>query len=456
MRSIAATGAGKRMTALRSPQRKHMQSSKAEQHMQTSLRGIAKKAEQNSKYRFQNLSNLLTEANLRWCFPQLNRKAAPGVDAVDYEAFEANLDENVAVVVKDLKEGKYKAKLVRRRYIPKTGGRRPLGIPVVGDKVVQTAAALILGAIYEQDFLPCSHGYRRGKGPQRAALELSKQIHRGKFGWIVDADIKGFFDHIDHEWMIRMLEERIDDRRFLRLIGKWLKAGILEEDGKVILPVTGTPQGGVVSAVLANIYLHYALDLWFEKAVKPRCKGDAIMMRFADDFVCCFQYLEDARRFYGELGERLKKFKLELSEEKTQIVKFTRFETEENKSFTFLGFEYRWGKSRTGKPLVKMKTAKKKFRAALASILSWIKKERCKLGTTAIFAKLKQKLQGHYNYYGVCGNMEMLKKFHWEVSRIMYKWLNRRSQRKSCNWAGFSEMMKHFKVPGPRIIGYWA
>jgi group II intron reverse transcriptase/maturase len=424
--------------------------------MPTSLRGIAKKAEQNSEYRFQNLSNLLTEENLRWCFPQMNRKAAPGVDAVDFETFEENLDDNIVLLVKCLEKGTYKARLVRRHYIPKPGGKRALGIPVVGDKLVQTAVALILSNIFEEDFLQCSHGYRRGKGPQRAALELSKRIHRGKFGWIVDADIKGFFDNIDHEWMIKMLEQRIDDRRFLRLVSKWLKAGILEEDGKVILPVTGTPQGGVVSAVLANIYLHFALDLWFENVVKPRCKGDAIMMRFADDFVCCFQYREDARRFYGALGERLRKFKLELSAEKTQLVKFTRFETEKNKSFTFLGFEYRWGRSKTDKPLVKMRTSKKKFRLALASILSWIKKERCKLGTTVIFTKLKQKLQGHYNYYGVCGNIEMLKNFYWEVSQIMFKWLNRRSQRKSCNWAGFNEMVKYFKVPSPRIIGYWA
>ena len=164
---------------------------------------------------------------------------------------------------------------------------------MIGDKLVQTAAAQILSAIYEQDFLPCSHGYRRGKGPQRAALELSQRLHRGRFRWVFDADIKGFFDHIDHEWLISMLEQRINDRAFIGLIRKWLKAGILEEDGQVIYPLTGTPQGGVVSAVLANIYLHYALDLWFERIVKPRCSGDVLLMRFADDFVCCFQYRED-------------------------------------------------------------------------------------------------------------------------------------------------------------------
>ena len=432
-----------------------MQIRQADQHMQTSLRGIAKRAKKDPKHRFGNLYSLLNEENLLWSFPQLNRKAAPGVDAVDYDAFEVDLEDNIVKIVKSLREGKYKAKLIRRRYIPKTGGRRPLGIPVVGDKVVQKSAALILTAIFEQDFLPCSHGYRRGKGPQRAALELSKRLHRGRFGWVVDADIKGFFDHIDHDWLMRMLEQRIDDSRFLGLIRKWLKAGILEEDAQVVYPVTGTSQGGIVSAVLANIYLHYVLDLWFEQVIKPSCRGDVIMMRFADDFICCFQYHDEAQRFYNVLGNRVGKFKLELAKEKTQIIKITRFETENNKSFTFLGFEFRWGLSRTGKPLVTMRTSKKKFRLAIGAILTWIKAECSKLGTRVLFTKLRQKLQGHWNYYGVCGNYEMLRQFYHQVCEIMYKWLNRRSQRKSCNWHGFSEMLKHFRIPRPRIIGYW-
>ncbi len=446
---------GKGMTVLRSPQRKHMQIRNAEQHMQTSLRGIAKRAKRSSKHRFGNLFSLLNEENLRWCFPQLNRKAAPGVDEVDYKTYEANLEENIIQIVKDLKDGKYKAKLIKRRYIPKAGGRRPLGIPVVGDKVVQTAAAQILMAIFEQDFLPSSHGYRRGKGPQQAALELSKRIHRGKFRWIVDADIKGYFDHIDHEWMIKMLQQRIEDKRFLRLIRKWLKAGILEEDGQVVYPVTGTPQGGIVSAVLANIYLHFVLDLWYEKSIKPGCQGEEMLMRYADDFVCCFQYHDDVQRFYNVLGKRLEKFKLELSAEKTQVIKFTRFEVEKGNAFTFLGFEFRWGRSRKGKPLVTMRTSKKKFRAAIVSIQTWIKEARCKLGTAAILIKLRKKLQGHWNYYGVCGNYEMLSQYYHQVKEIVLKWLNRRSQRKSCNWTGFDGMLKHFRVPRPRIIAYW-
>lgn len=424
--------------------------------MQTSLRGIAKRAKEDPKHRFGNLYSLLNERNLLECFPEMNRKASPGVDGVDWTAYEADLDENVRQLVTFLKEKRYKARLIRRRFIPKSGGKqRPLGIPVIGDKLVQTAAAQILSAIYEQDFLPCSHGYRRGKGPQRAALELSQRLHRGRFRWVIDADIKGFFDHIDHEWLLKMLEQRINDRAFLNLIRKWLKAGILEEDGKVVYPVTGTPQGGVISAVLANIYLHYALDLWFEKIVTPLCNGEVMLMRFADDFVCCFQYREDERRVSMELGTRLGKFDLELSVEKTQVIKFTRFETENSESFTFLGFEFRWEKSRKGKPLVTMRTARKKFQLALAALTSWIKKERSRLGTAALLIKFGQKLQGHFNYYGVCGNAEMLKQFYQQGCRIVFKWLNRRTQKKSCNWLGFEEMLKHFKVPQPKIIGYW-
>jgi len=447
---------GKGMTVLCSPHRKHMQIRQADQHMQTSLWGIAKRAKEDPKHRFGNLYSLLNEANLRGCFPDMNRKAAPGVDEIDWAAFGANLATNVRQLAVELKEKRYKAQLVRRRYIPKPGGKqRPLGIPVVGDKLLQTAVAQILSAIFEQDFLSCSHGYRRGRGPQRAALELSQRLHRGRFGWVYDADIKGFFDNIDHDWLMKMLEQRINDRSFLGLIRKWLKAGILEEDKKLIFPVTGTPQGGVVSAVLANIYLHFVLDLWVEKIVKPRCDGDVMLMRFADDYVCCFQYQRDLQKLNRVMPKRLEKFNLELSQEKTRIIKFTRFETENSESFTFLGFEYRWGMSRKKKPLVKMRTAKTKFRLALSAVTTWIKKERCRLRTTTVMEKLRAKLQGHFNYYGVYGNFEMLQAFNRQTLHIVFKWLNRRSQRKSCNWHGFQAMLEFFRIPRPRIIGYW-
>lgn len=445
----------KGMTGLRSPQRKHVQARKTEQHMQTSLRGIANRAALDSQHRFGGLYSLLNGANLRWCFGRMNRNAAPGVDAVDWQEYAAALDENVDQLVDDLKGHRYHARLVRRHYIPKGTGRRPLGIPVVGDKLLQTCCAEILNAIFEQDFLACSHGYRRGHGPRKAALELSQRLHRGRFRWILDADISGFFDNIDHDWMIRMLEQRISDRRFLRLIRKWLKAGILEEDGKVLYPITGTPQGGVISAVLANIYLHFALDLWFDRVVKRHCRGDVMMTRFADDFVCCFQYADDAHRFHAALGPRLGKFGLTLSTEKTKLIRFTRFETEGGATFDFLGFTYRWDRSRTGKPLVRMATSGKKFKASLQAMTIWLKKERCHLRTRELFATLIRKVRGHCNYYGVSGNMPRLDSWCYEVRRLVFKWLNRRSQRRSCNWDGFNAMWKHFGVPSPRITGYW-
>ena len=252
-----------------------------------------------------------------------------------------------------------------------------------------------------------------------------------------------------------MLAERIDDRAFLGLIRKWLKAGILDDD-KVIWPVTGTPQGGVVSAVLANIYLHYALDLWFEKVVKPRCSGEALLMRYADDYVCCFQYREDLNKLCRVMPLRLGKFMLELSKEKTRVVRFTRFETRRSASFVFLGFEYRWGVSRRGNPLVKMRTAKSKFRLSLAAMTKWIKRERFLSDIVDIMDSFSAKLAGHFNYYGVSGNMAMLSSFYHHARHIVFKWLNRRSQRRSYNWHGYMELLSQFHIPRPRIIGYWS
>jgi len=436
-----------------------MQIRQADKHMQTSLHGIAKRAENSPKHRFGNLFSLLNEENLRWCFPQLNRKAAPGVDAVCYGTFEANLDENIQRIVEDLKGNRYKAKLVRRKYIPKAGGKkRPLGIPAIGDKVLQKAAALILSAIYEEDFLPCSHGYRRGKGPQRAALELSKSLHRGRYGWIVDADIKGFFDNMDHEWLMRMLEQRIDDKRFLGLIRKWLKAGILEEDGQVKYPVTGTPQGGIISSVLANIYLHYVLDLWFEKVYRKSCTGFARHIRYADDFVVCFQYKADAERFREGLVERLSKFGLEVEPTKTKVMEFGRFAVQNAKrrgeraeTFDFLGFTHYCGTKRDGKGFrMKRVTARKKFTAKLKIFKEWLKKART-LKTRELWETAKAKLRGHYNYYGVTDNLRGIARFGEEVKKLLFKWLNRRGKRGCLNWEKFKEMLKRFPLPKPRI-----
>ncbi len=258
--------------------------------MQTSLQGISKRAAKDKAHRFGNLYGLLNEGYLKGCFWQLRKDAAPGIDRVDFYEHQENLDENIRDLVDRLKQKRYCAKQVRRQYIPKTGGKlRPLGLPATDDKVLQLAVAKVLEAIFEADFLDVSYGYRPGRGSQDAVRELTRNLQFGRYTHIVEADIKGFCEHIDHDWMMRMLEERINDKPFLRLIRKWLKAGILDVSGEVIHPATGTPQGGIVSPVLANVYLHYGFDLWFEKIVKRQCRGDAMIIRYADDFVCAFQ-----------------------------------------------------------------------------------------------------------------------------------------------------------------------
>lgn len=421
-------------------------------NMPTSLQAIAGKAHREKGARFRDLYRLLNEKNLRWCFYQLRKDSAPGVDRVTFEEYERGLDANLAELVGRLKQKRYRAKLVRRKYIPKgNGGLRPLGIPALEDKLLQVAASKLLSAIYEQDFLDVSWGYRPNRGPRQASRVLADQLIKGKFCWIVEADIRGFFDNIDHNWMIRMLQERVNDGAFLRLIGKWLKAGILDEDGKVIHPATGTPQGGIVSPVLANVYLHYVLDLWFKLVVLKDCWGKACMMRFADDFVCAFQYREDAERFMRLLPERLLRFGLQVAEEKTRLIRFSRFELEPNESFDFLGFEFRWVRSRFGRPVIRRRTQPKKLHSSIRAFAEWIQANR-HYRITKIMRHVRWKLQGYWNYYGVRGNYRSLSKLYYYCIRLLFKWLNRRSQRNSYTWGGFKAMLKVFAVPGPRIV----
>ncbi len=420
--------------------------------MQTSLREIANKAEREKKYRFQNLYTMLNEVNLLNSWKYMNKSASYGIDRVSAKEYEANLGENVKDLVSRLKRKGYRAKLVRRKYIPKPNGKlRPLGIPATEDKLLQVAVARVLEAIYEKDFMPNSFGFRRGMGAKTAIKELHYQLQYGWFGYVVEADIKGFFDNINHDWIVRMLEERIKDRAFIGLIRKWLKAGIMEPDRMVIHPATGTPQGGVVSPVLANIYLHYVLDLWVEKKIKRKCEGKIYLCRYADDFVCLFQFRKDAEMFYRELPERLEKFGLEVSEQKTRILSFSKFRMEENSRFDFLGFEFRWGMGgKTGKPQIKRRTSKEKFRKSLANFKEWCKANR-NLRIRELLAKLNKKLRGYYEYYGIIGNSNSLRKFYRNVERILKKWLNRRSQRKSYTWHGYKLMLKHYPLLEPKI-----
>jgi group II intron reverse transcriptase/maturase len=283
-----------------------------------------------------------------------------------------------------------------------------------------------------------------------AIKNLSAALRSGRYHYLVEADIRSFFDKIDHEKLIELLALRIDDKAFLRLIRKWLKAGILEPDGAVNYPERGSPQGGSVSPILANIYLHHALDIWFEETVKKRCQGAAYLCRYADDFVCAFERQADAERFYQVLGARLDKFGLEVAEEKTNLIRFSPINWKASGAFEFLGFELRWGRGRWGKPVLKRRTARKKYRAALASFQDWCRKH-CRLPKAVLFAKLNAKLRGYYQYYGIRGNFDSIGDFSYHALRLLFRTLNRRSQRRSYNWKGFAELLKVFKLARPRI-----
>lgn len=412
---------------------------------------LTEKAKRDPKYRFRSLYREIDLRMLYDCFRQLRRSAGVGADGVSYAKYEENLDANLRDLLDRLASGNYRAKLIRRKYIPKAGGKlRPLGIPSLEDKIVQMAARRLLEAIYEADFLDQSMGYRPGRGAREASKALRDELFLGRAHWIVEADIKGFFDNMDHDWLIRMLEHRIADRHLIRLIRKWLKAGIMEEDGAVLNPTTGTPQGGIVSPVLANIYLHYALDLWIARVVAKRCKGQVTYQRYADDFVVGFEYGDEAQRFFAELGDRLGKFSLELAPEKSGILRFSRCDLKSSKRFVYLGFDFYWARTR-GKPTVKRRTNKKKFQSAILSLKEWLRGERSS-PLKQLVPTLRSKLTGHFNYYGVIGNSRMLSEFFNAARYTIYRVLNQRSQMKSYGWEGFKAMWKTLDIPNPRII----
>ena len=419
---------------------------------QTFLRAIAEKAYHDKHHRFGDLYRWLNRDVLRLCFYRLRKDAASGVDGVTFQEYERNLESNLADLEGRLKHKAYRARLVRRKYIPKGNGKlRPLGIPVLEDKLLQMAVTQILLAIYEMDFLPCSYGYRPGVSAHDALKDLSQELQFGGYHFVVEADIKGFFDNIRWEWLERMLSQRTADGAILNLIRKWLRAGILQEDGKVIHPQTGTPQGGVISPVLANIYLHYALDLWFERVVRPQQQGRCRMIRYADDFVACFEYRHEAEGFEKALKARLAKFGLEVAADKTKTLRFGHNGGPHNGRFDFLGFEFYWEPDRQGKPRVKRRTATKKHLAAIQRVTDWIKEHRGqKLSRT--MKTLKAKLQGTWNYYGLIGNFRRMQLLYNAACRALYKWLNRRSQRQSLTWPEVKRLLARFQVPPPRIM----
>lgn len=420
-------------------------------HEPTSLRGIAMRARARKDYRFRDLYRELNAELLHACWRDLNKRAASGVDRMTAQVYEQDLDTRIQDLVERLRTKRYRAKLVRRCYIPKENGReRALGIPALEDKLVQLACAKLLTAIYEQDFLPVSYGYRPGRDAKEAVGDLGFNLQYGRFGHVVEADIQGFFDHLDHDWLLRMLALRIDDRAFLHLIRKWLKAGILEADGEVLYPDAGTPQGGIISPILANVYLHHALDLWFERVVRARCCGQALLIRYADDYVCAFQYREEAEGFYRDLPQRLAKFGLAVAPEKTRILRFRRFHPGLPRRFAFLGFELYWSLDRRGDLRVMKRTARKRLQGAKQRIKAWIKGHRHLPGRRFI-RELNRRLVGHYNYYGLRSNEQALHSFYQWAIGCAFKWLNRRGgKRSSFTWSQFNRALKQLDIALPR------
>jgi RNA-directed DNA polymerase len=410
--------------------------------MSTQLGQIAKKAKLDRKACFTSLAHLLTPAFLKETWGMMNRKAASGVDGESTEQFASELEERVEEICKQLKAGTYRAPPVRRVEIPKGPGKsgtRPLGIPTVADRLLQRAVARILEAVFEADFLDCSFGFRPGRNPHHALRVLRLHIVTGKVSHVFEADIRSYFTRIDHQWLRRMVAHRIADPFILRLVSKWLKAGAMR-NGVFIVAEEGTPQGGPISPVLSNVYLHFTLDLWFEKQFKPRCRGEAYLVRFADDFVGCFQFPEDARSFQRELRERFVRFNLELAEEKTRLLLFGRFAAAMRgrhglrpETFEFLGFKHVCGTDRSGRFALIRIPSTKSCRKFLARTREWLLAHRHWLRREHK-QHLSVMLRGFYQYFAL---HHCERKLSWIRFKILRQWkhaLQSRGQRRRLSW----------------------
>lgn len=426
--------------------------------MEMKLNLITKHATEDVKFKFTSLAHLLNETTLKECFSMLDKRKAAGIDNVTYEEYEGYLNTNIQKLVKNMKAGKYYPQPVRRTYIPKGDGKlRPLGIPALEDKIIQMGITRILNAIYETNFLDSSYGYRKGRDCHSALKQLDNTIMTRPVNHVIDADICGFFDNVDHEWMMKMLQEKIADKNLLKLINKFLKAGVME-DGVIEISDKAVPQGGLISPILSNIYLHYALDLWFEKVVKRDTKGFVELIRYCDDFVILAQYKEDTDMILKSTNERLNKFGLDLSQEKTRVIEFGRYATQNAEkrgckpaTFDFLGFTHICDKSRKGNFKVGRITKKKKYNAKLVEMNNWLKDIRNAVKMKEWWKILEAKLRGHYQYYGVSGNYASISAFYRETCKLVFKWINRRSQKKSMNVEKFIDYIKKYPLPKPSI-----
>ena len=419
---------------------------------------ITQRARRDPACQFTSLAHLLDVEFLRGCYGALGKEKAPGIDGQRWRDYGRDLDANLTDLVDRLKAKRYYPQPVKRVYIPKNDkAMRPLGIPALEDKIVQSGIVRILQAIYEVDFCECSYGFRPGRSGHQALKAVNDTIMTKPIHYVIEADIQGFFDHVSHDWMMQFLQVRIRDSSLLRLIRRFLKAGYMESGHRVATD-EGTPQGGPLSPLLANIYLHYVLDLWFERGVRPRVAGECHLVRYADDFLVLVQYRDSAERIEKVLRQRLAKFGLTLHPSKTRTISFGRYERERAKrqkrtphTFTFLGFTHYCGTSRKGRFLLGRKTARKRFAEACRKLAHWLKEVRA-LPMKLWWPVLASKLRGHYQYYGVSGNGRRIWTFDYRVKRLLHKWLNRRSQCKSFTWTQFNDYLRRYPLPRPCIV----
>jgi group II intron reverse transcriptase/maturase len=425
----------------------------------TKLVLISERARREPDYQFTSLAHLLDAGFLKACYFELGRDRASGMDGVSWKEYGERLEENLANLVTRMKVKRYQPQPVRRVYIPKDEHTvRPLGLPALEDKIVQKGIARILEAIYEQDFLECSHGFRPGQNCHQALSTVNMTFTTRPINHVIEADIKGFFDHVSHEWLKNFLGVRIKDPSLLLLIQKVLKAGVIEA-GEYVETEEGTPQGGNLSPLLSNVFLHYVLDLWFEKKIKPRIRGECHLVRYADDFIVMVRYADDAKFIAGVLRERFAEFGLELHPDKTRVISFGRYEPENAKrqnrktnSFDFLGFTHYCGRSRKGNFLLGRKTSGTRFRKKCKEMKEWLKAVRNAGKAKEWWPTLEAKLRGHYQYYGVSGNFRSIRRFLEATRRMTWKWLNRRSQRKSFSRKRFWEYLDRYPLPKPRVM----
>lgn len=427
--------------------------------LSTKLNRLSEIAKQNPTLKFTSLAHLLNKECLMRSYWELNSQAAVGIDQVSSKEYGKDLEANIEKLIERLKSGKYKAVDIRRVWIPKPdGGQRPLGILALEDKIVQRGVVKILNAIYEQDFLDASYGFRENRNGHDALKAIELSIMRGGVNYLLDVDIKGYFDHIVPSKLMSILRERIVDRTILRLIGKWLKVGVLEE-GKRTCNELGLPQGAVILPILSNIYGHYVLDKWIENEVSKQLISKVYLIRYADDVIIGCKNQQDAQKVWDMLQTRLQKYGLELSQEKSRLIEFGQIAYMRSKrmgkklsTFDFLGFTHYMAQDRNGRVKLGRKTIGKRMRRKLAALNDKLRRLRNMLPFHELYKYLCRVLKGYYNYFGFAGNFQTLNKFAHAVVRMWFKWLNRRSQKKSYDWNGFNDLLKQFPLPKPRIV----